>query len=47
MKKLTIIYWLAGLLVAGCTSKELSREEAHQLIQERIISQNFRLRHTL
>jgi len=34
MKKLIIIYWLAGLLVTGCTSKELSREEAHQLLQE-------------
>jgi hypothetical protein len=34
MKKLTIIYGLAGLLVVGCTSKELSREEAYQLIQE-------------
>ncbi len=34
MKKSTIIYWLAGLLVAGCTSKELKQEEAYQLLRE-------------
>lgn len=34
MKKLIMIYWLAGLIVAGCTSKELSREEAYQLLRE-------------
>lgn len=34
MKELTAILWLACLIIAGCTSKELSREEAFQLIRE-------------
>jgi hypothetical protein len=34
MKELTKILSLACLIIAGCTSKELSREEAFQLIRE-------------
>ena len=34
MKKVTSLFWLTCLLIAGCTSKELSREEAFQLIQQ-------------
>lgn len=33
MKKLTIILSIFYLLIAGCTSNELSREEAFRLIQ--------------
>jgi hypothetical protein len=34
MKKVTAIFWLACLLIAGCISKELSRDKAFQLIQQ-------------
>ncbi len=33
MKKLPTIFWLACLLIAGCTTKKLSQEEALQLIR--------------
>ena len=33
MKKVTALIWLACIIIAGCTSKELSQEEAFQLIQ--------------
>ena len=32
MKKLPILLWTAGLLLAGCASKELGREEALRLL---------------
>src|SRR5439155_23300801 len=34
MKKTTTILWIFCLLIAGCTSNELSREEAFRLIQQ-------------
>src|SRR5687767_8814224 len=34
MKKVTALFWLTCLLIAGCTLKELSQEEALQLIQQ-------------
>jgi len=34
MKKLPMLLWTAGLLLTGCTSKELSREEAFRLLQQ-------------
>jgi len=35
MKKPTIILWIFYLLIAGCTTQELSREEAFRLLQQK------------
>jgi hypothetical protein len=34
MKKVTALFWLTCLLITGCTSKKISRDEAFQLIQQ-------------